>query len=65
MGNSHLECAIPLVRNDEGKLPYDGNFRPFDLKRKNCKVFLIQQLRRMGVLHLPPLNNPGVDECIR
>jgi hypothetical protein len=39
MGHSHLECDKPLVRNSEGKLPYDVKLRVFEPKRKKVQSF--------------------------
>lgn len=39
MGHSQLECDKPLVRNAEGKLPYDGPLRVSDPKRKKVQSF--------------------------
>jgi Flp pilus assembly pilin Flp len=39
MGHSHLECGIPLVRNADGKLPYEGKLRVPDPRRKKLQSF--------------------------
>ena len=39
MGHSQLECNKPLIRNEEGKLPYDVKLRVFDPKKKKLQSF--------------------------
>jgi hypothetical protein len=39
MGHSHLECDKPLVRNEDGRLPYDAKLRVFDPKKKWVQSF--------------------------
>jgi hypothetical protein len=39
MGHSHLECDKPLIRDDEGKLPYETHLRATDQKRKKFQSF--------------------------
>jgi hypothetical protein len=51
MGHSHFECDKPVVRNAEGKLPYDvTKLRAADPKKKNCRVFQ-RQLQRLLEAH--------------
>jgi hypothetical protein len=39
IGHSQLNCDKPLVRNAEGKLPYDGNLRVFEPRRRKMQSF--------------------------
>jgi hypothetical protein len=39
MGHSHLECDKPLIRNEDGKLPYDVKLRVYDPKKKKLQSF--------------------------
>jgi hypothetical protein len=39
MGHSHLDCDKPLVRNADGKLPYEAKLRVHDPKKKWLQSF--------------------------
>jgi hypothetical protein len=39
MGHSHLECDKPLIRNAEGKLPYDVKLRVSEPRKKKLQSF--------------------------
>jgi hypothetical protein len=39
MGHSHLECDKPVVRKEDGKLPYDVKLRVFDPNKKKLQSF--------------------------
>uniref|UniRef100_A0A0D9XBK1 FAS1 domain-containing protein n=1 Tax=Leersia perrieri TaxID=77586 RepID=A0A0D9XBK1_9ORYZ len=40
MGQSQIECDKPLVRNPDGRLPYDAKLRVNDFKKKKLQSFV-------------------------
>jgi hypothetical protein len=39
MGHSKMECATPVARDDNGKLPYDTQLRAPEEKRRHFQSF--------------------------
>jgi hypothetical protein len=48
MGHSHLECDKPLIRNEDGKLPYDVKLRVYDPKKKKLQSFAYAATETFG-----------------
>jgi hypothetical protein len=53
MGHSHLECDKPLVRNEDGRLPYNVKHRVADPRRKKLQSFSDAASEIFVSAHLP------------
>jgi hypothetical protein len=53
MGHSHLECDKPLVRNEDGRLPYNVKLRVADPRRKKLQSFSDAASEIFVSAHLP------------